>query len=148
MRKFSIVSMLLGVLGSLLFAIPAQATGTGVNGCTPGYWKNHTSNWEEVAASTPLVNRGFDPDYTSASATFLQALRYQGGSTLAGAEQILLRAGAAAYLNAVHDDVGYPLTRVQINTMVNNAIDSGSRAKILEVAAYLDRLNNAGCPLN
>ena len=148
MRKFSILFMLLGILGSLFVAAPAQAVGTGNEGCTPGYWKNHTDNWEEAGPNTLLTARGFDPDYTSESVTFLQALNYTGGPGLAGAERILLRAAAAAWLNAVHDGLGYPLGRHKIVAMVNAAIDTGSRAEMLRVAAYLDGLNNSDCPLN
>lgn len=148
MRKFSLIFALLGVLGSFLVAVPAQAVGIGNEGCTPGYWKNHTENWQEVEAGTLLTAEGFDPESTSDSATFLDALNYKGGSGLSGAEQILLRAAAAAYLNAIHDGLAYPLRRGQIVMQVNAAIDTGSRAKILKLATKLDNMNNLGCPLN
>ncbi len=40
--------------GSLAVATPASATNIGQEGCTPGYWKNHTENWEEYSPSTSL----------------------------------------------------------------------------------------------
>jgi hypothetical protein len=33
------------VLASVLVGAPAHAENIGNERCTPGYWKNHTSNW-------------------------------------------------------------------------------------------------------
>src|SRR5574341_1243873 len=73
-------------------------------GCTPGYWKNHLDAWGPT---------GFSPSQTVASvfgnaaafptlanSTLQQGLSFQGGSTLQGAAEILLRASIAAVLNA------------------------------------------------
>jgi hypothetical protein len=79
----------------------------------------------------------------------LQALSFQGGSTLQGAEEILLRAAVAALLNScASSGVDYPLTTAQVITLVDDAIASGDRGTILGVAAALDGLNNLGCPIN
>jgi hypothetical protein len=136
-------------VGGLAAAPGAQATGTGTDGCTPGYWKNHTSNWEE-ASTSKKVKRVFDVGSFTAvgNLTFLQALQGGGGSGTAGAAKILARAAVAAWLNAAHDDLGYPLTRAQIKQMVDAAFASGSRAEMIRVAARLDSLNNSDCPLN
>lgn len=125
-------------------------------GCTPGYWKNHTSSWMEnentsIPTTTTVTAAGFVVDSTSASATLLQALSYKGGSGLAGAERILMRAASAAWLNAAHEDIAYPYRRdrapYEIVETVNDAIASGDRARMLAVAAELDEANNLGCPL-
>jgi hypothetical protein len=84
-----------------------------------------------------------------ADATFGEALRLRGGSGLDGATQILLRAAVAATLNAAHEGLGYPLRRRGEDgsfAMVNEALASGDREAILELARYLDSLNNLGCP--
>ena len=39
----------LAVLATLSATTTAQAVGTGHEGCTPGYWKNHTDSWQEAA---------------------------------------------------------------------------------------------------
>jgi hypothetical protein len=49
MRKGIATAVVLGLLSTtgVTLAGPAQAVNIGNEGCTPGYWKNHTSNWEE-----------------------------------------------------------------------------------------------------
>jgi len=128
---------------------PSPSPTPGNQGCTPGFWKNHTSAWQcfSPGATVSSVFTGVDPSL--ASSTLLQALSFQGGSTLAGAEEILLRAAVAALLNACPGSgVNYPLTDAQIVTLVNDAIASGDRATILGVASALDGFNNLGCPIN
>ena len=126
---------------------------TGTQGCTPGFWKNHTTAWTSVPASPDaLVSSVFSgADSSLASATLLQALSFKGGSTLAGAEQILLRAGVAAYLNAGSGSgVNYALSQTDVVIMVNAAIASQDRATITNAAEKLDGYNNGlgGCPIN
>lgn len=136
---------------ALVFAgttAPSYGVGTGNEGCTPGYWKNHTDNWEEVSPSDTVGSIFSGASSATSSATLLEALQFRGGPGVDGAERILLRAAVAAYLNAVHDGLGYPLRRGQIVRRVNNALASGDRDTILEAARKLDRLNNLGCPLN
>jgi hypothetical protein len=149
MKRSMIAGVVLGLAGGGLLAAPAQAVGTGNEGCTPGYWKNHTENWEEANAGQTLMNKGFDTmhHYDDATTTLLTALQGGGGSGLAGAEKILMRAAVAAWLNAAHDGLGYPLMRGEIVAMTNAAIASGDRAGMLAVAGELDGLNNLGCPL-
>ena len=156
MRRASIVTALVGLFAGLFIAAPAaQADNTGNEGCTPGYWKNHKNNWYEtdtqkIPTSTTLEAAGFDPSAAYEGDTLLQALNYMGGTGLLGAERILLRAAVAAWLNAAHEDVGYPYRRGGedgIVAMVNDAIASGSRAEMLRVARLLDAANNLGCPL-
>lgn len=157
MRKKLATAVVLGLLSTtgVTLAGPAQAVNIGSEGCTPGYWKNHTTNWEEYEAGT-LVGSVFDFSGAPASVaayadvTFEEALRLRGGSGLDGATEILLRAAVAATLNAAHEGLGYPLRRAGadgIFAMVNEALASGDREAMLELAAYLDRLNNLGCPL-
>ena len=77
----------------------------------------------------------------------LQALSFQGGSGVLGAARNLLRAAVAALLNAASSEVDYPLSVAQVIQRVNAALASNNRATILALAAELDALNNAGCPL-
>jgi hypothetical protein len=85
-------------------------------------------------------------------ATFCQALSFKGGRGLGGAIQILMRSAVAAYLNAAHEDLGYPYRRFNdpfnIRDQVNAALKSGDRKAMLDLAATLDAANNLGCPLN
>ena len=131
----------------------AQATNFGNEGCTPGYWKNHTDNWEEATPGVPVkwiyssvAGTAFE------NTTMLEALQGGGGRGLDGARKILLRAAVAAWLNAAHEGLGYPLRRFtdpgMIKDTVNAALDSNDRQTMLDLASYLDDLNNLGCPLN
>jgi hypothetical protein len=132
----------------------ASATNIGNQGCTPGYWKNHTSNWQEIKTTTKLGSEFTFPTELAAfrNQTFLQALQGGGGSGLSGATTILMRASAAAYLNAAHEGVGYPYRRSSapgdLRNSINAALASKDRAKILALATKLDQANNLGCPLH
>lgn len=139
----------------LSLAPAAHAVNIGYEGCTPGYWKNHTANWEETTPTTLLGSI-----YTSAPAsvsglTLEEALATRGGSGADGAARILARAATAAWLNAAHEGVGYPWRRWQdgldgrqaLVDAVNAAFASGDRATMLALAAMLDADNNLGCPL-
>jgi hypothetical protein len=120
-------------------------------GCTPGYWKNHTGSWPATGYATgEVVLNVFSaairfPELGYSS--LLQALSFQGGSSDQGAAEILLRAGVAALLNAAHPNVTYPRTEASVLADVNLAL-TGSRDQMLTLAAALDADNNRGCPLN
>jgi hypothetical protein len=159
--------------GSALTA-PASATQVGGDGCTPGYWKNHTESWQEYRTTDtlggdidPRPNGGdkrfalsADPAFAKyGDTTFAQALALKGGPGLDGAFQVLMRATTAAFLNAAYDDKGddpawdgYPYRRFaepgDILGMVNGALESRDRTTMLAVATMLDDANNLGCPLN
>ena len=146
------VGLMAGLTGT------AGATAVGNEGCTPGYWKNHTSNWEEYLPNERLADRD-DPNDAAlnlsgafADTTFIQALNFNGGSGVDGATRILLRATAAAFLNAAHEGLGYPLRRFgdpgNIQAEVNAALASNDRQTMLDLAARLDQANHLGCPLN
>jgi len=155
-----ILSLLIaGLVAALGLVVPASASTIGSEGCTPGYWKNHPTSWQEAkptrlltkdhrsvrivafAPSTDDLNHDGLPD------TYMDALSFKGGSDLEGAEQILLRAAVAAYLNAAHEGVAYPLRRQTFIPEVNAAIASGDRQTMIDLATELDDLNNLGCPL-
>lgn len=127
-------------------------------GCTPGYWKapQHFDSW---AATGLTTTQSVGSLFANASLytldgkalsnyTLRQALNFQGGETLTGAAEILLRAAVAAQLNARHPDVGAPLAAAAMIDAVNAALASGDRNTILSLATTLDNNNNAGCPLN
>ena len=123
----------------------------GNQGCTPAYWKNHTGSWPPT---------GYTPNQTvvsvftessrfpaQASATLLEALGFDGDITVAGAAEILLRAGVAGLLNASHPGVAHPRTPAAVSSDINTALASESRDTMLMLAAALNADNNRGCPL-
>jgi hypothetical protein len=121
-------------------------------GCTPGYWKNHTDSWPITGYSpAQSVESVFSaaaayPAYGSAS--LLQALSFQGGSTLEGAVGNLLRAAVAGLLDSAHPDVNYPRNTAALIADVDAALASGDRDTMLSLASQIDQDNNLGCPLN
>ncbi|HEV8582732.1 MAG TPA: hypothetical protein VGX68_27000 [Thermoanaerobaculia bacterium] len=121
-------------------------------GCTPGYWKNHTDSWPPTGYSpSQKVQSVFNQaaNYpTLGNASLLDALSFQGGSTIEGAAGNLLRAGVAALLDASHPNVNYPRTPASVISDVSSALASGNRDTMLGLASRLDADNNLGCPLN
>lgn len=154
------------VLATGAFAGFAQSAGATANGdtqgCTPGYWKNHTSNWQEYTSATTLshmlaslqITGGHYvfTDYTFpaklgtyGSTTMAAALALKGGPGVDGAAQILLRAATAAYLNAAYDVVPggseglfYPYRRWQ-DTTINGVTYPGLRRSVTAALDSLDR---------
>lgn len=158
------VGLLMGLCAAAAVTIaPAQATNIGHEGCTPGYWKNHPESWQETGPDSPDTPLTYDrtskdriPAFAPSSLdldgdgdedTFLDALRFKGGSGLTGAERILFRAAVASWLNAATEEVGFPLRRREFVPEVNAAVASGDRQTMLDLARELDELNNLGCPL-
>jgi hypothetical protein len=154
LKKLLATAAVAVMAATTLMAAPAQAVNIGYEGCSPGYWKNHEADWQE-AKPGKLLSSAFDiksyPD-----ATFRQALRFKGGPGLDGAYRILMRSATAAWLNAAHEGLGYPLRRNSVSELtgeaslvdqVNKAIASGKRAKMLALYEKLDMYNNLGCDL-
>lgn len=146
--------LLISVLGA---TAPAGAVNIGHEGCTPGYWKNHTDNWEEASPGTTFESRfSSGTSGVLSGLTFEQTLALGGGPRVVGAEKILARAATAAYLNAAHEGLGYPWRRLSTGldgrpplvSTVNAALASGDRAQMIALAAMIDDDNNLGCPLN
>ncbi len=179
MKKAHIRAAVIAIAATAMLAAlagPAFAVSQfgGDQGCTPGYWKNHTSNWPGVSISdddfgnTSLISPGAELGqlfgYTNMEnggvgiykhSTMLDALGFKGGTGVTGAGQILFRAASAAWLNAADDRVNYlyrrttdTATLLSIRTMVQNAL--GDRDAMLAVATLLDTANNGvgGCPLS
>jgi hypothetical protein len=126
--------------------------------CTPGYWKQsqHFASWTPTTlTTTQLIGTQFSnaglyslKGKSMANYTLLEGLSFKGGSTVAGAAEILLRAAIAADLNSRNSNLSYPMTTANILTSVNAALASGNRDTILSLGVRLDNYNNGGCPLN
>ena len=155
-KRLAIILMLsLGVLAtSVPLGTMAGANVIGNEGCTPGYWKNHTDNWQEYTPDTQLSSLWTFPASLSQYGdwTMLQALQGGGGTGVSGATRILVRAATAAYLNAAHEGLGYPYRRFDepgdLEEAINAALATEKRSAILKLATKLDQANNLGCPLS
>ena len=117
----------------------------GLEGCTPGFWKNHEAAWPAPYTPTTQVNSVFSA--APGGITLMAALNFKGGPDSIDKSQILLRAAVAALLNIANSDVDYPLTLAQLVFYVNEALNGDNELK-LSVADALDQMNNLGCPIN
>lgn len=133
----------------LLTVVGAAPVAACDQGCTPGYWKNHTSSWLVYQPNQTLGSVFVIPTELASfgNVKLIDALQGGGGAGLEGAAKILLRAGVASLLNAavLRDSFGYP---DWVIWQVNRALDDPDRVQMLLYAGWLDGLNNQGCPLN
>jgi hypothetical protein len=118
-------------------------------GCTLGYWKNHTDRWNDDGAcggfytSIPYGSVFVEAPVQVAGKTLLEALNAKGGGMFN-----LARQSVAALLNTCHNDVAYVISNVDdLIALVNEAYATGDRQIIGSLATQLDAFNNAGCPL-
>nr|WP_229734117.1 T9SS type A sorting domain-containing protein [Flavobacterium orientale] len=115
------------------------------DGCTIGYWKNHTDRWCATYSTTTLYGSVFvNAPNGLANKTLLQVVNLGGGGV-----NNLGRQSVAALLNACHADINYPTpysTVQSIINAVNAAFIAGGNAPG-QLASQLDQLNNTGCPL-
>ena len=126
-------------------------------GRTPGYWKNHPSDWPTPYATgnfiqsvftipAVLTNAGvLDLDRSSGRDTLLNGLSYRGGSALSGGAQILMRAAIASLLNETYYGADFPIATgpADLIAQVNAVLATQSRAQYVTFASYLDYWNNA-----
>lgn len=177
-KKLLAVAAALAMAGGVMMAAPASAnTGGNTEGCTPGFWKNHTDwksyddNASETAddnyPDTTLSVMLRSPDGNGAPYTFpavygdlgdvsmLDALSQGGGSTLRGAANNLMRHGVAAYLNA-DAGIDFPYRRYTqgvngeqpLVVLIQDALNSEKRKQILSLKNDLAAANELGCPLS
>ena len=112
-------------------------------GCTLGYWKNHTDRWCDAYQTCDLYGDIFvNAPAELAELTLQQVLDLGGGGIYN-----LARQSVAALLNTCSSEVGFYYSDVNLLiAYVNNAFVSGKNA-ISMAGSYLDGLNNQYCPL-
>ena len=108
-------------------------------GCTLGYWKNHTDRWCDEYQTCDIYGEIFEGAPSQLVDLTLQQVLNLGG----GGIYNLGRQSVAALLNACSEDVNFELSTPQdvidyVTANFNNAGAAGS---------YLDMLNQAGCSL-
>lgn len=178
MKKVAALAAAAVMAFGVVLAAPATANEGGTTeGCTPGFWKNHTDwksyddgandtaddNFPDTTLSHMLRSPdGNGTDYTFpavygdlGSVTMLAALSQGGGSTLRGAANNLMRHAVAAYLNS---DAGlaYPFRRYTVGEdgspplvqQIQTALNSQKRGQILALKDKLAAANELGCPLS
>jgi hypothetical protein len=150
-------SLLISALTALLLTLTMPAFATGeteeppekvFEGCTPGYWKNHTDQWVTFTPDQP-VDMFEIPAWLwmlMQNDTPMDLLKYRGGPGDDGAARILLRHAMAAMLNSRHPDINYQVGRREIQERVRDAL-TGDREDMLQAKAVFEFLNERGCPL-
>jgi hypothetical protein len=116
--------------------------GFGTEGCGPGYYIHHPDSFPSLfpaAAEDCLIPI---PDIFGCRITFLQAVEGHGGPGLQGAQDLLIRSGITALLNAAHPDVAYALPMIDVLQLAFDALASSDQATILATSEKFDSLNN------
>lgn len=157
-KSISLAFTMFAIVGMFSFA-PVAASDDD-EGCTPGFWKANAKKganaWpgppDEINPDTLLTDLGVvnAVGYDITDLTFLEALSLKGGNSLAEKEEILLRAGAAALLNAaqLESDLDYVASVETTTALLNAALASDDKSVVTSVASLLDAANNLGCPFN
>ena len=132
--------------GSIVTCTASFTTPECFDGCTIGYWKNHTNRWCPSYSASTLYGSVFTSAPNGlANKTLLQVLNLGGGGV-----NNLGRQSVAALLNICHPDVNYPTPYITIQSLVNAvnaAFQVGGNGPAGALASQLDALNNTGCPL-
>jgi hypothetical protein len=156
------ILILLSVVMILGTALPASAH---INQhCTVGFYKNHSkfinsgSCTRFVFDANTLVSALFpDVDSCVGSLTLLQLLQGSttvcgAGSTIPGAEVILLRQAIARISNATNSTPiscdGVFGTLQQSNAAIDDAISTDSRSELISLSQIYDTLNQGDCTLH
>jgi hypothetical protein len=134
---------------SLIAAAPGHTWNEeATEGCTPGYWKNHTEAWvgftpDQTLGSVFTFPNAADP---LASATLLEALEFESGPTLEDKQAVFLHHAVAALLNA-SAGLDYQLGVNGVIKTVNRALARHRGGKYERLKNEFDEANNLGCPL-
>ena len=113
----------------------------GIEGCTPGYWKNHPEAWAAAGfAPTDDFDTVFGVDAFNPDRTLMTALRAGGGGL-----NKLGRMAGATLLNAAHPGVASARSIGDYINAVRNAVLTQQYEPL---ATQLDLEANLGCPLN
>jgi hypothetical protein len=171
MAAMAASALVLTLAAGPLFLQGAYANRTGIEGCTPGYWKTHVETWQDgilvrvggadkLLTPDTLVRDAFDVDFLDNSydsLTLLQALNLNGGGVNA-----LLKSAVAALLDSSelpNPIMDYSLTDDQVYDRTRDALDPQYVVNIADISDdndteekknFFDEANNGlgGCPLN
>lgn len=139
-----------GALNDLIIVCDPQPDGA--RGCMTRYWKNRLDSWVAAGYSpTQSVESVFAEAAEFprlARKRLRRALGLGGGKGRAGGAKMLLREAVASLLNAAHPDVAFPRSERAVLAAVSDALASGDRQTMVDLAAELAADNSWGCPLN
>lgn len=111
-------------------------------GCTLGYWKNHTDKWCEAYSTCDLYGDIFENAPSELSnLSLLEVLNIGGGGIYN-----LGRQSVAALLNTCSSGVDFAYSDIQ--TLIDDVNSAFANDQAGYFGSYLDMLNQAGCPLS
>ena len=120
----------------------ASASAPPSSGCTPGFWKNHTSEWATLGYLTgDSFNSTFGVSAFNPDRTLLEAAQSGRG----GADALGRHAVAALLNSAALGASNYGLSQTQVETMVQDAFAPGG--DINGTKNQFELLNESSCPL-
>ncbi|MEK6775776.1 MAG: SdrD B-like domain-containing protein [bacterium] len=119
------------------FGIAVQAGG---QGCSDGFWKNHTNKWPSPYTPSTMFSAVFENAFPGK--TLLQVISQGGGGLTA-----LGRQTVGALLNAAATGVSYDLTPAQVISQFN-AVFPGSCSSYEPLKNSFEQLNEQGCPIS
>ncbi len=116
-----------GPISSNTCAVTVTVTSRGDEGCTPGFWKNHTDLWPAGVHPTDSFETTFGVslpvgNVNKDDVTLLQAVKTGGGNC-----KKLLRHGTAAYLNALFG--GFSLSDTEVIDKIQDAVAGGGNCQ-------------------
>lgn len=118
-------------------------------GLSPGYWKNHTSNWPAPFTPSQLfkdaggVSNALLNVSSTTDKTMLQVLNLGGGGTTALARHVV-----GALLNAQQVAPNFPLSVAQVKAIWNEVVSTGQYQVNASVTWTVDDVTNYLSSLN
>ncbi len=114
----------------------------GLEGCTPGYWKQpqHFDSWTDPFDPSDPFSDHFEDAFPSM--TLLEVLKQGGGGLKA-----LGRHTVAALLNAASPDVAFAFSPAEVIDAFNDVFE-GSKAEYTALKNQFATENEKGCPIN
>lgn len=127
-------------------------------GCSPGFWKNHTDLWHPNYPSNAVFNTLFSVNVFGSNVSLFDVISSSMSGNTGPAVNVgvictnhnlvrqLARCAVAALQNAA-TSVKYDLTVLQVITSVQTVIATGNCSDLETLKNQLDTLNNQSCPL-
>jgi hypothetical protein len=133
---------------------PAESRICGGEGCTPGYWKNHTTRWHPNYPPGMMFFDAFGvnafPGASLLSVIHQSATPSNGGCTSYGCTNAIKNCGqqAVAALQNAATEVSYAYDTALVKAKFIGAYASGNKNTIEAVKNDFDAQNNMGCPMS
>ena len=149
-RRFSLLLAMLTIAAFIVAAVGVTAVGAtkkGSEGCTPGYWKQsqHFDSWpSDFGPNSPFFGA---LENAFPGKTLLQVLSQPASTGGQNALNNLGRHTVAALLNAISDDIDYPISATDVIAQFN-AVFPGTDAAYEAQKNIFAGFNELGCPIN